>query len=79
MDTRAFGRSGIELPVIGMGSWQTFDLPPSGQELVDDVVGAAWDEGTRVFDSSPMYGTAEERLGAALEGRRDRTFVATKT
>jgi aryl-alcohol dehydrogenase-like predicted oxidoreductase len=79
VEVRTFGRSGIELPVIGMGSWQTFDVPPRDQELVDEVVSAALDAGTRVFDSSPMYGYAEERLGAPLEGRRESAFVATKT
>ena len=42
------------------------------------VVDAALDAGARVLDSSPMYGAAEHVLGAALEGRRDEAFVATK-
>jgi aryl-alcohol dehydrogenase-like predicted oxidoreductase len=79
MDTRRLGRSGIELPVIGMGTWQTLDLPPHEQPLADAVVATALESGTRVFDSSPMYGHAEEVLGRALDGRRDEAFVATKT
>src|SRR5947208_2397381 len=66
MDTRAFGASGVELPVIGMGSWQTLDLPPSEQPLADRVVENALDAATTVFDSSPMYGNAEQVLGEAL-------------
>jgi aryl-alcohol dehydrogenase-like predicted oxidoreductase len=79
MDARSFGRSGIDLPLIGMGTWQTFDVPGRQQELVSEVVSAALGAGTTVFDSSPMYGDAEERLGTALDGRRGQAFVATKT
>jgi aryl-alcohol dehydrogenase-like predicted oxidoreductase len=62
-----------------MGTWQTFDV--QGDEGVQNaraVVDAALAAGVRVFDSSPMYGAAEEVLGATLEGRRDEAFVATK-
>lgn len=78
MDQRPFGRSGFTLPVVGLGTWRTFDVPPSGQPSVDAVVAAAFEAGTHVVDSSPMYGLAEARLGAALAGRRDDAFVATK-
>ena len=62
-------------PVIGLGTYQTFvdDVP-----LATDVVSAALDAGTTVFDSSPMYGPAEQSLGEALRDRRDRGIVATK-
>lgn len=79
MQTRAFGLAGPELPVIGMGSWLTLDLPPGEQPQADEVVRSALDAGTTVFDSSPMYGHAEERLGEALSPRRAEAFVATKT
>ena len=79
METRAFGTSGIELPVIGMGTWQTFDVGAGEQQQVDDVVAAALESGTTVFDSSPMYGRSEQRLGAALAERRGDAFLATKT
>jgi aryl-alcohol dehydrogenase-like predicted oxidoreductase len=79
MQTRKFGLAGPDLPVIGMGSWLTLDLPPGKQALADEVVVSALDAGTTVFDSSPMYGHAEERLGGALSARRDEAFLATKT
>jgi aryl-alcohol dehydrogenase-like predicted oxidoreductase len=63
---------GVEVPCVGMGTWQTFHGDRTS--LVD----AALDAGVQVFDSSPMYGEAEERLGEALSGRRDEAFVATK-
>ena len=65
---------GVEVPCVGMGTWQTFDTRESRTELVD----AALDAGLRLFDSSPMYGAAEEVLGEALGKRRSEAFVATK-
>jgi diketogulonate reductase-like aldo/keto reductase len=76
MEMRSFGGSGRKLPVVGLGTWQVFER--GGQEVADRVVGAALEAGTRFFDSSPMYGSAEARLGHALSERRDETFVATK-
>jgi diketogulonate reductase-like aldo/keto reductase len=62
-------------PVVGLGTYATFE---SDEALARDVVGAALDAGTTLFDSSPMYGQAEASLGAALAGRRDGVTVATK-
>ncbi len=62
-------------PVVGLGTYGTFD---GDARLAREVVGAALDAGVRLFDSSPMYGGAEASLGAALEGRREGTVVATK-
>lgn len=62
-------------PVVGLGTWNTFDADAA---LAGKVVGAALDAGVRLFDSSPMYRGAEAALGAALDGRRDGTAVATK-
>src|SRR4051794_8155171 len=78
MERRSLGRTASELPVVGLGSWRVFDVRPRDQPVVDAVVEAAWSGGTRVVDSSPMYGHAEERLASALGGRRDEAFVATK-
>src|SRR5918999_4764820 len=62
-------------PVVGLGTWQTFD---TNVELAREVVGAALEAGCRVFDSSPMYGGAELALGVALGDRRGEAIVATK-
>lgn len=78
MEKRRFGRAGLELPVIGLGTWQTLDLAPEREVLAAPVVGKALSAGTRVFDSSPMYGRAEGVLGRALAPRRSEAFVATK-
>lgn len=78
MQTRRFGRSGWQVPVIGLGTWQTFDVGPGAQPRASEVVAAVFDLGTRLFDSSPMYGRAEEVLAHAVEPYRDDAIVATK-
>jgi diketogulonate reductase-like aldo/keto reductase len=62
-------------PVVGLGTWNTFD---GDATLAREVVAAAFEAGTRLFDTSPMYHGAEAALGAALEGLRDQALVATK-
>jgi diketogulonate reductase-like aldo/keto reductase len=62
-----------------MGTWNTFDV--RGTRAVANacrVVDRALESGARFFDSSPMYGSAERVLAAALEGRRSEALVATK-
>ena len=74
MDRRRLGRTSIDVPVIGMGTWRTFDTDEDRRPLVDVAI----DSGIDLFDSSPMYGRAETALGRALEGIRERVVVATK-
>lgn len=62
-------------PVVGLGTWNTFG---SDAKTAGAVVNAALAAGSRVFDSSPMYGGAEASLGAALADRRAEATVATK-
>jgi aryl-alcohol dehydrogenase-like predicted oxidoreductase len=78
MERRALGRTGVELPVVGLGTWATLDLPDAEQDVADAVVAAAFDADTTLVDSSPMYGRAERVLGRGLGERRGETFVATK-
>ncbi len=78
MERRRFGRTGWEVPVVGLGTWQTFDVGPSEERMAREVVDAVWEGGTRLFDSSPMYGRAEAVLGRALRERRADALVATK-
>jgi aryl-alcohol dehydrogenase-like predicted oxidoreductase len=79
MERRALGGSGFEVPVVGMGTWRTFDVAsPSEESRRRAVVDAALGAGSDFFDSSPMYGRAERVLSAALAGRRERALVATK-
>jgi aryl-alcohol dehydrogenase-like predicted oxidoreductase len=78
MEQRAFGQTGITVPVVGMGTWQTFDVRGLLVEERRLVTDAAFETDVTFFDSSPMYGEAERVLGTTLTGRRDRAIVATK-
>jgi diketogulonate reductase-like aldo/keto reductase len=62
-------------PVVGLGTWNTFG---GDRRLAREVVGAAFDAGCRVVDSSPMYGAAQASLSDVIAGRRDEAVVATK-
>src|SRR6185503_12955164 len=78
MEYRAFGSTGLDVPVVGMGTWQTFDVRGAAADERSKVTDAAFDAGATFFDSSPMYGEAERVLGRTLRGRRGRAIVATK-
>ena len=74
--------SGGKLPVIGLGTWNVFDvdLTPANEKQLSDVLSSFVKLGGRVIDSSPMYGRAEQVIGAlaAKLGLRDKLFLATK-
>jgi aryl-alcohol dehydrogenase-like predicted oxidoreductase len=65
---------GLVVPVVGLGTWQALASSPDAGAVVD----ATLDVGGTLFDSSPMYGRAEELLGGALLARRSEAVVATK-
>lgn len=79
---RPIPRSGELLPVVGLGTWLTFDIGRSAFDLARrrQVMQAFYEGGGRVVDSSPMYGRAEAVLGELLVqlGSAGRTFAATK-
>jgi aryl-alcohol dehydrogenase-like predicted oxidoreductase len=79
MELREFGRTGIAVPAIGMGTWRTFDARTERDLAVSrTVVDAALAGGTTLFDTSPMYGESERVLGETLEGRRENVLIADK-
>ena len=78
---RAIPSSGEMLPVVGLGTWQAFDVADRGRRAPQrDVLRAFVALGGRVVDSSPMYGAAEAAVGdlAAELGVRDSLWIATK-
>ena len=77
----ASGTSLHDLPSIGMGTWMTFDVGDDARARAAraDVLRAFFDEGGRLVDSSPMYGSAEDVLGHSLaRSGADRVFAASK-
>lgn len=82
MATRAVPGSREAIPVIGMGSSNTFDVGASDAERapLGDVLRALTDAGGTVIDTSPMYGRAEQTIGDLVEslGLRSRLWFATK-
>jgi diketogulonate reductase-like aldo/keto reductase len=77
MELRRLGSHGPAVPVVGLGTWQRLESAARAG-AAETLVTAALDAGIRVFDSSPMYGRAEQLLAAALGPRRPEAFVATK-
>jgi diketogulonate reductase-like aldo/keto reductase len=79
---RAIPSSGEKLPVIGLGTWQTFDvdLTADNRRQLEEVLSLFVKLGGRVIDTSPMYGRAEQVIGdlTAALGIREQLFLATK-
>jgi aryl-alcohol dehydrogenase-like predicted oxidoreductase len=78
MEIRDFGNTGLKVPVIGLGTSRTFDVDDGRQDMVDEVVAIHVEAGTRLVDTSPMYGRSERTLARAIESRRAGTILATK-
>lgn len=80
--TRPIPRSKEPLPMIGLGTWQTFDVgtTAAARTPLTEVLRTLFAGGGKVIDSSPMYGRAEGVVGDLLAemNARDRAFLATK-
>jgi aryl-alcohol dehydrogenase-like predicted oxidoreductase len=78
MRTRVLGEGGPEVSVVGLGTNNFGGRIDYEQSLA--VIDAALDAGVTLIDTADIYGqgTSEERIGRALEGRRDRVLIATK-
>lgn len=78
---RPIPSTGELLPVIGLGSWITFNVGEdrAARDRCARVVGAFFESGGTLIDSSPMYGSAQSVIGDALARIRDaRPFAADK-
>jgi diketogulonate reductase-like aldo/keto reductase len=80
MNTRPIPRTNEQLPTIGLGTWQAFDVDPARHAPQVEVVQQFLAAGGRVIDSSPMYGRAEATVGDVLAelGETAAPFFATK-
>lgn len=87
MEYRQFGKSGLKVPVLSLGT-ATFGgttdfFKPWGQTDVKEatrLIDIAMDGGINFFDTADVYsaGAAEEILGASLKGKRDKALISTK-
>lgn len=70
------------LPIVGVGTWQTFDVgtSPSERSPLKEVLKTLLEKGGTVIDSSPMYGRSEGVVGELSTelGINEKLFVATK-
>jgi diketogulonate reductase-like aldo/keto reductase len=82
MHSRKIPSSGEELPVIGLGTWQSFDVGADApaRRALGGVLKALHEGGGRLVDSSSMYGRSESVVGELCTelGLRDSLFLATK-
>ena len=82
MLTRPIPNSAEQLSVIGVGTWERFDVAPNHpkRKALREVLDVLFKAGGRLIDSSPMYGQAEGVVGDLLLGSSvmPRPFLATK-
>jgi diketogulonate reductase-like aldo/keto reductase len=80
--TRRIPSSGEALPVIGLGSWITFNVGNDrvGREACTEVMRNFFNAGGRMIDSSPMYGSSQQVIGSGLNklGMPTQLFSADK-
>jgi diketogulonate reductase-like aldo/keto reductase len=82
MITRPIPVSGEALPVVGLGTWQVFDVESTPEEIAlrRQIVQQLTDAGGRLIDTSPMYNRSEKVVGDVIESGVERSslFLATK-
>jgi aryl-alcohol dehydrogenase-like predicted oxidoreductase len=81
METRPLGRTGADVGVVGLGTWQLgADWGDVDDDAAGEVLDAALDAGVTLLDTADVYGDgrSEERIRTALAARPERPFVATK-
>ena len=82
IDRRPIPVSGEMIPVVGLGTWRTFDAGASKEKRVAllEVIRTLTNKGASVIDSSPMYGSSESVVGDLSQqlNVRPKLFLATK-
>ena len=75
--TKPIPSSGEALPVVGLGSWITFNVgnDPAGSDACAEVMRAFFEAGGRLIDSSPMYGSSQKVIGHGLKKLRGQSTL----
>lgn len=79
--TRIFGRTGVEVSIVGVGCGSRFYQPIPDDESAAELVRRAIDRGVRVIETSANYGPdgiSEKRVGLAMKTHRSKAFLETK-
>jgi len=82
MLVREIGSSGVQASAIGLGTWAIGGWMWGGTDETKSIaaIQSSIDEGISLIDTAPAYGqgVAEEIVGKAIKGRRDKVVLATK-
>lgn len=82
MLTRTIPGTDESIPVVGLGTWDVFDVAGSREEIEarKEIIGMLLDRGGSLIDSSPMYNRSEKIIGDIINetGGRSNLFLATK-
>ena len=75
--TRAIPSSGEHLPIVGLGSWITFNVggDTAARDTCAEVIRRFAARGGRLIDSSPMYGSSEDTIGYGIAKLPDRRVI----
>ncbi|MEB3282947.1 MAG: aldo/keto reductase [Lyngbya sp.] len=80
MPERVLGKTGVTLPIFGLGGAGQTPLSKAGQEAEAIAqIEAALKLGIRYFDTAASYGPSEDYMGKVLPAYRSKIFLATKT
>jgi aryl-alcohol dehydrogenase-like predicted oxidoreductase len=77
VERRPLGATGLSVSAVGLGAGRIGGLE-NAEADVDRLIGRALDLGVTLIDSARSYGLSEERLGRALQGRRESVVLSTK-
>ncbi len=77
MEKRAFGKTGINVSVLGFGGAE-IGFQGAGLAEVEQLLGSALDAGLNVIDTAECYANSEQLIGEAVSGRRNEYFLFSK-
>ncbi|MDR6881427.1 aldo/keto reductase [Bacillus sp. 3255] len=77
MDKRAYGKTGMQVSVLGFGGAE-IGFSGASPDSVDKLLGRALDAGLNVIDTAECYNISEELIGQAVSHRRDDYYLFTK-